>query len=124
MMVFQPMQIDQEFKLFHQTPNDDKLYHITCKMILHDCHQKSEDLNSVSLDDSNYDYEFFLQSSNDSTPRHHVTCKLLSSILVVNILNKKVYGMDFDANDLKRKYSLTFHQKLNLELSLRQILSC
>ena len=99
------MQIDQEFKLFHQTPNDDNLYHITCKMILHD---KSEDLNSVSLDDSNYDYDFFLQSSNDSshsTPRHHVTCKLLSSTLIVNILNKKVYGMDFDANDLKHKYS-------------------
>ena len=30
--------------------------------------------------------------------------------------------MDFDVNDLKRRYFLTLHQKLNLEQSLKQVL--
>ena len=30
--------------------------------------------------------------------------------------------MDFDVNDLKRRYLLTLHQKLNLERNLKQIL--
>src|SRR3954467_3241684 len=93
-------------KLFYQTPNDNHIYHITCKMILQDFQKSDFD----SWDEDNYDYEFFLQSSNGSTMSHYVTCKLLSHILIVNMLNKKFYGTDFDANDLKRKYLLlTWH---------------
>jgi hypothetical protein len=37
-------------------------------------------------------------------------------------LNKEIYGIDFDINDLKHNYTLTLDQKLNLELSLKQVL--
>jgi hypothetical protein len=96
-----------ELRLFFQAPNDDNFYHVTCKMILQD---------SVSWNDDNYDYEFFFQS-------YHVTCKLLSHSSILNILNKEIYGRDFNLNDLKQKnLLLTSRQKLNLEISLKQIL--
>ncbi|RIA96177.1 hypothetical protein C1645_859073 [Glomus cerebriforme] len=107
-----------ELRLFYQPPNDENFYHVTCKMISQD-YQESE--NSSSWEDD-YDYEFFFQSSNDSTTIFHVACKLLSYSLIVNMLNKKIYGIDFDANDSKRKYLLALHQKLNLEQNLKQIL--
>ncbi|CAB4374915.1 unnamed protein product [Rhizophagus irregularis] len=111
--VIQPIQNHQstsqaEFGLFYQPPNDNNFYHVTCKEILQ------------QLCDDDYDYEFFCESSN---ARYHVTCKLLSYSLIVNILNKEIYGIDFDVNDLDQDYiSLTSHQKLNLELNLKQYL--
>ena len=45
----------------------------------------------------------------------YVTCKLLSHSLIVNLLNKEIYGINFDVNELKRRYLLTLHQILNLE---------
>ncbi|RIA96710.1 hypothetical protein C1645_815024 [Glomus cerebriforme] len=105
-----PLQLN-EFKFFYKSPGDDNYYHVTCKIILQD------------YPHDNYDYEFFYLISNDSTIRYHVTCKLLSHTLIINLLNKKIYGRDFDPNDLKRQYtSLTSHQKLNLELNLKQVL--
>jgi hypothetical protein len=100
------------FRFFYQQPNDNNFYHITCKMFLH--HQNSE--NFVSLEDE-YDYEFFYQSSTNTN--YHVTCKLLSNTLIVDILNKEFYGIDFDTNELKRKYTLTRDQKISLEISLK-----
>ena len=35
--------------------------------------------------------------------------------LIVNILNKEIYGVDFDFNDLKCRYSLTLRQRTRLE---------
>ncbi|CAB4374913.1 uncharacterized protein OCT59_010578 [Rhizophagus irregularis] len=95
-------------KLFYQPPNDINIYHVTCEMVF-----QSE--NSVSCDDDIFDYEFFYQN-------YHVKCKLLSHYLVVNMLNKEIYNRDFDANELRHRYSLTSYQKLNLELNLREIL--
>ncbi|CAB4478868.1 hypothetical protein RhiirA1_470366 [Rhizophagus irregularis] len=75
--------------------------------------------NSAFLDD-NYDYEFFLESLDDSTTMFHITCKLLPNSLIINILNKEIYGFDFDVTELRRRNSLTLHQKLNLERNLKQ----
>ncbi|GBC06060.1 hypothetical protein RclHR1_00660014 [Rhizophagus clarus] len=106
MQSYQGLQLD-ELRFFYQVPNDDNFYHVTCKMILQD---------SVSWSDDNYDYEFFFQS-------YHVTCKLLSHSSVLNILNKEIYGREFNLNDNKQRYLLlTSRQKLNLEISLKQIL--
>jgi hypothetical protein len=99
-------------RLFYQV-HDGNIYHVTCQ----DFPQALENFASC---DENYDYEFFLQSSSDSAAMSYVTCKLLSLPLLVNILNKKIYGMDFDAKELKRGYLLTLHQKLNLEQSLKK----
>ncbi|RIA96183.1 hypothetical protein C1645_755665 [Glomus cerebriforme] len=103
-----------KLELIYQTPNDENFYNVTCKD-----YQESENSNSY---DDDYDYEFFFQCSNDSTTIFHVACKFLPHFLIVSILNKEIYGIDFDVNDLKRKYSLALHQKLNLEENLKQIL--
>ncbi|RIA96712.1 hypothetical protein C1645_815026 [Glomus cerebriforme] len=97
-----------EFGLFHQPPNDNNIYHVTLQQI-------SE---NVVLEDF-YDYEFFYQNSNTI---YYVKCKLLSHSLIVNLLNKEIYGEDFDKNDLRCKYILTLDQKLNLESSLKEAL--
>ncbi|CAB4399071.1 unnamed protein product [Rhizophagus irregularis] len=96
-------QSNDGIKLFYQTPNDNRFYHITCKIPLQDYIY-------------DYDYEFFYKQ------RYHVTCKSLSHTLIINILNKEIYGKDFDVNDLRRGYALTTSQKLNLELKLKQVL--
>ncbi|CAB4405191.1 unnamed protein product [Rhizophagus irregularis] len=49
-------------------------------------------------------------------------CKLLSCSLIVNLLNKEIYGMDFDVKYLKCRHLLTLHQKISLEENLKQIL--
>src|SRR6266511_954839 len=83
-------QVPNEIRFFFQAPNDNNIYHVTFKRILP---QESE-----NFDDYEHDYEFFFQSPNDSV---HVTVKLLPQYLIVNLLNERFYGMDFDANDLK-----------------------
>jgi hypothetical protein len=106
------------FSLFYQTQvSENNIYHVTCKLFFQDHH-----LTSWDDDDEIYDYEFFFQDSKNSTMMYYVTCKLLSNSLIVNMLNKEVYGMDFDGNELKRRYLLTLHQKLYLEQNLKQIL--
>ncbi|PKY26445.1 hypothetical protein RhiirB3_389557 [Rhizophagus irregularis] len=73
--------------------------------------------SSENWEYSDYDYDFFYQSLDAS---YYVTCKLLPPSLIINILNKEFYEIDFDVNDLKRKHTLTWGQKYNLELSLKQ----
>ncbi|PKY46916.1 hypothetical protein RhiirA4_521113 [Rhizophagus irregularis] len=100
-----------ECKFFHYATNDDKFYHITCQIILQ---------GSVSSDDHNYDHGFFYNIN--STTNYYVTCKILPHSLIVNILNKKIYGIDISMNNLGREESLSLNQKLDLEQDLKQIL--
>ncbi|RIA95224.1 hypothetical protein C1645_816953 [Glomus cerebriforme] len=99
-----------EVSLFYQSPIESNIYHVTCKIIL----QESENFAS---DNNDHDYEFFFQ---ESTTRYYVTCKLLSNSLIVNILNKKIYGIDFNVTDFKQRYLLTLFQKLNLKQNLKK----
>src|SRR5688572_19114216 len=85
-----------EHRFFHYNPDDNKFYHITCKKILQ---------GSVPLDDHDYDHGFFYQYSNNSAVNYCVTCELFSHFLIVNILNRKIYGVDLGINDLKQKGS-------------------
>jgi len=96
-----------QFGLFFKPQNDASIYHVNCKKIF-----PSNNINSLEDD---YDFEFFFNN-------YHVTCKLLPQELILDILNKEVYGMDFDYNALKCRCLLTLNQKLNLKLSLKQIL--
>ncbi|GET00486.1 hypothetical protein GLOIN_2v1549999 [Rhizophagus clarus] len=100
-------QLNDEIRLFYQPPNDNRFYHVNCKIIFQDFL-------------SDYDYEFFYEQR--PNVRYHVTCKSLSPTLIINILNKEIYGRDFDVNDLKRDNALTTSQKLNLELNLKLVL--
>jgi hypothetical protein len=102
------------YNFFYQPPNEIGIFHINCKIILQDF-QISENFIWENI----HDFEFFYIASNAS---YHVKCKLLSHSSIIDILNKKKYGIDFDANELKRKYVMDLHQKKNLELNLKQIL--
>ncbi|CAG8713825.1 uncharacterized protein OCT59_010657 [Rhizophagus irregularis] len=101
-----------ECKFFHYAPHDDKFYHIICQIILQ---------GSVFLDDRNYDHGFFYNHIN-STANYYVTCKVLPHSWIINTLNKKIYGIDIDINNLERKEFLSLNQKLDLEQDLKQIL--
>ncbi|RGB36325.1 hypothetical protein C1646_758224 [Rhizophagus diaphanus] len=103
-----------ECRLFYQLQYDNNIYYAICRKVQFNGSECS------ILTDNNYDYEFIFQSLNDSLITFHVTFKLLSRSLFVNILNKKIYGMDFNVTDSKSK--LTLNQKLSLRQTLQQIL--
>ncbi|RGB30929.1 hypothetical protein C1646_764711 [Rhizophagus diaphanus] len=100
-----------ECKFFHYAPNYDKFYHITSQTILQ---------GFDSFDDYNYDHGFFYNIN--PTENYYVTCKILSHSLVANMLNKKIYGIDIDINNLERKELLSLNQRLDLEQDLKRIL--
>uniref|UniRef100_U9T7L6 Uncharacterized protein n=1 Tax=Rhizophagus irregularis (strain DAOM 181602 / DAOM 197198 / MUCL 43194) TaxID=747089 RepID=U9T7L6_RHIID len=112
----QPVQqISQLNELFYQPPNDDNFYHITFNPTI-----KLSENGTLQLSENfedNYDYEFFYEAS---LPSYHVTCKLFPRSLIIDILNKEIYGIDFDVNDLRYKDALTLNQKINLEMNLTQ----
>jgi hypothetical protein len=100
-----------ERKFFHYAPKYDKIYHITCQIMQQ---------GSVSLDDCDYDHGFFYNIN--PTVNYYVKCKILSRSLIVNILNKKIYGIDNGTNNLERKELLSLNQKMDLEQDLKQVL--
>ncbi|CAB5368915.1 unnamed protein product [Rhizophagus irregularis] len=100
-----------ECKFFHYAPNYDRFYHITCQTILQ---------GFDSFDNYNYDHGFFYNIN--PTANYYVTCKILPHSLITNLLNKKIYGIDIDINNLERKELLSLNQRLNLEQDLERIL--
>ncbi|RIA90167.1 hypothetical protein C1645_823730 [Glomus cerebriforme] len=100
-----------KLEFFYHISDEDNIFHVTCKMNLQD------------VIDDDYDFEFFfLKNQNNNSEIIYVTCKLLSSSLVINILNKETYGIDFDVNELKQRHLLSLHQKLKLEQNLKHFL--
>ncbi|RIA96172.1 hypothetical protein C1645_815755 [Glomus cerebriforme] len=63
--------------------------------------QEFENLTSCDDDNDYYDFEFFFQDS-----KKKLCYKLLSNSLIVNLLNKEMYGIDFNVNELKHRYLL------------------
>lgn len=98
---------------------DNNVYHVTCKMII----LQGSFGNSAFWDDDGYDHDFFFHITNGLVKVYHVMCKLLSSPLITNMLNKEIYGIDFDITNLNCKYLLSSYQKYKLELNLNQLLS-
>jgi hypothetical protein len=60
----------------------------------------------------------YLQGSENSTMT--IITKIPHS-LIVSILNREIYRMDFYVNDLKNRYLLTLRQNFNLEQNLKQV---
>jgi hypothetical protein len=85
-----------EFRTFYKPKNENNFFHVICKRVYDPQNSK----NLTFLDEDDYDYEFFHKG-------YYVTCKLISDGLVEDILNKEIYGRDFNVNDLKRKHLLT-----------------
>jgi hypothetical protein len=93
-------------KFYHFSKDDDNFYLVTCEIV------PQED---SSFDEhGRYNHEFFYQHPNNPFTKYYVTCKLLSRSLLENILNDEFCGLEFGLG------SLSIHQKLNLEQSLKQ----
>lgn len=107
----------QVLRFFSQFDNN--IIHVTCKMII----LQGSFINSASWSDDDYDHDFFFYNTNGLVTVYHVMCKFLPNPLIMNMLNKEIYGMNFDINNLTYKYLLTSYQKYNLELNLSQLLS-
>ncbi|CAG8691739.1 17881_t:CDS:1, partial [Funneliformis caledonium] len=79
-------------------------------------------LPDTIISDDN-DHHFFYQCFETN---YYVTCKLYPSSLIISILNKELYGINIDLNNLKdfigNKSSISLTQKLYLENNLRNIL--
>src|SRR3954452_20054270 len=111
-----PNNLQNEFEFFHYTPNDDKFYLVNCKKMIFQ--------EFAFLDEHSYDHKFFYQCSNNSAANYYIMCKLFPHSLIVNILNKRVCGMDIEMNILKQEESLlSLNQRFNLERDLKYILS-
>src|SRR4051794_13909488 len=93
----------QSWRFFHYSPKDDNFYHVTCNVL-------------QGSDDHDYDHGFFYD---DSTANYYVTCKLFSHSLILNLLNKNIYGMDINVNNFKQQGSLSLNQRFNLEQDLK-----
>jgi len=98
-----------ERRFFHHTP-DNNFYHITCQIIPQ---------GSVFPDDHDYDHGFIYQHLETS---YYVKCKLFSHSVIVNILNREIYGIDIGINNLELRYSLHLDQKIKLEQELKRFL--
>jgi hypothetical protein len=108
-----PSQVMQtnEIKFYHYTPNDNNFYHVICQIV-----------RGSIPDDNDYDHGFFYYGTFGSTINYFVKCQLFSHSLIINILNKEIYGMNIEMNNFERKKSLSLDQKLNLERDLIRIL--
>ncbi|RIA79295.1 hypothetical protein C1645_836900 [Glomus cerebriforme] len=98
----QILQIISYLKFYYFSPDDKNFYYVTCKIVLQD------DFND------HHNHGFFFRHPNDPSIVYFVSCKLLSFLLIENILNN---GMDFD---VKCDVLLSLQQKLNLEQNLKQ----
>ncbi|GBB85096.1 hypothetical protein RclHR1_11680001 [Rhizophagus clarus] len=108
--MIQVLQMNECIRFFHYTPDDNNFYHITCHIISRD---------SAFSDDHDDDHGFFY---NDSEINYYIKCKLFSRPLIITILNREIYGIDNEVNNLEGKNSLSLNQKLSLEQDLKQIL--
>ncbi|EXX77693.1 uncharacterized protein OCT59_019509 [Rhizophagus irregularis] len=105
---------NEEFKMsfFHNPPDDNQIYHITCKEIKSekstDIDQRSDHTFYHSLDDKNF----------------QITCNLISNTLIVKYLNKKLFGIELKQVEVQEQECLTFSntQRNNLEYHLRTCL--
>ncbi|CAG8527311.1 17402_t:CDS:1 [Funneliformis caledonium] len=76
-----------------------------------------------SFTPEDYDHQFFYQFDGEN---YSVSCVLYSQSLIASILNKEMFGIDIDVNNVnnsrRNRLSLSLHQKLRLENNLKQVL--
>jgi hypothetical protein len=98
---------------FYNPPCDHQIYHITCELSEK---IKDKDIDLVS------DHTFYYKL--DDKNLYQITCILISNSLIVQFLNKKIYGIELKQGEEKQEEYLTFSnaQRDNLELHLREYL--
>ncbi|CAI2175860.1 7408_t:CDS:2 [Funneliformis geosporum] len=119
-------------------PNDD-LYFVICKkgakafkcsniLTLYFFKSRIEGAKVVpdSFTSEEYDHQFFYQFYGEN---FSVSCVIYSLSLTASILNKEMFGLDINVNNMdnsdnsrRNKLPLSLHHKLQLENSLKQVL--
>jgi hypothetical protein len=104
---------NDNFKMafFYNPQNDYQIYHITC-----------ESLNEISNSELPSDHTFYYKL--DDKNLYKITCILISHSLIVQFLNKKMYGIELKQGDEPQQEFLTFsnYQRNNLESNLKEYL--
>lgn len=95
---------------FYQPPNDLYNYCIKCKEISFD--------TITSFKENEYIFFYKRQSCNRI---YQIVCEKVSPSLIINFLNKTIYGIEIEQNDVGyEQLSITFDQKENLKFHLKQ----
>jgi len=101
-----------DMAFFHNPPNDHQIYHVTCKL-----------LSKGNIDNIKPfpDHIFYHQIDDNF---YQITCILISHSLIVQFLNKKIYGIELRQGEEQQQERLTFSndQRDNLEFHLREFL--
>ncbi|GBC06050.1 hypothetical protein RclHR1_00660004 [Rhizophagus clarus] len=92
---------------FYNPPGDSQFYHITCEFLNENVDPSSDHTFYYKLDENNF---------------YQITCRLISHSLIVQFLNKKIYGIEFVQGEEQHQDYLTFSngQKDNLESHLKE----
>ena len=105
---------------FYQPPNDLCNYRINCNEISFDTViQLLNEPNNINHNQN--DYIFFYQQQCEI---YQIACEIVSPSLIINFLNRTVYGIEFEQNVVQEQLSFTFEHKENLKFYLTQYLSC
>ena len=103
---------NEYFKMcfFYNPPDDFQIYHITCEI--------SNDNISQLLSDHTFHHQL-----NEKTS-YKISCILISPSLIVQFLNKNIYGIEPGQDENPQQEWLTFYnsQRENLEFHLKQFL--
>lgn len=102
---------NEAFKMafFYNPPTDHQIYHIICELL-------TDNINSIS------DHTFVYQPADDKNI-YRISCNLISHSLIVQFLNKRMYGIELRQEESQQEY-LTFSsvQRNNLEFHLKEFL--
>ncbi|GBC10499.1 hypothetical protein RclHR1_09690004 [Rhizophagus clarus] len=102
---------NDEFRMsfFYNPPSDHQIYHITCEL-----NANIKDIDVLS------DHKFYYKL--DDKNLYRITCILISNSLIVQFLNKKMYGIELKQGEEQQQECLTFSdaQRNNLEYHLKE----
>jgi hypothetical protein len=95
---------------FYNPPEDSQFYYITFELLKENIDHDSDHTIYYKLDDNNF---------------YQVSCRLISRSLIVQFLNKKIYGIEIRQGEEPQQDYLTFSnsQRDNLEFHLKDFLS-
>ncbi|GBC06049.1 hypothetical protein RclHR1_00660003 [Rhizophagus clarus] len=95
---------------FYNPTGDHQIYHVTCELL----NENNKDFDSLS------DHTFYYKL--DDKNLYRITCVLISNSLIVQFLNKKIYGIEFKGEQQQEYLTFSNIQRNNLEFHLKEYL--
>lgn len=110
-----------EYPFFYHPPNDPQIFHINCKEISLD--YESQLLNKTNIPNNNNNnravYTFYYHLNHNKS--FQITCEMVSHTLIVQYLNKNIFGIELRQPEQHQEEYLNFSngQRENLEYHLK-----